>query len=308
MLKKTDLSTGNGLNVIKGKEMKSTLFLRDLTCLDHATIDQFGTLAGMSYNVDVMITGEVEEKEQVVIDFSKCKHQIKDLIDDFENGFDHKCWVAHHEIKKISETQYVVETPFLKLTGPRHLFRELDPEFTAETYIEQYLESELSAEYPGIRIEVHLRPIGFYRGSDSRFLFRYAHGLKHSTSCGCKRIAHGHLSFVELRTKELANRNIVGGILHDMQSYIRNVYFAHRENVVEASDGRVIVRYTCDAGDDYELILDTDVHNVIILDTETTVENLTAWLVSKYYKELEDAGVTRVYMSEGLMKGAVQNI
>lgn len=298
----------SGLDFLGKSEMKSTLFLRDLTCLDHASIDEFGVLAGMSYNVDVMVTGEVDEQEQVVIDFSKCKHQIKELIDDFEQGFDHKCWVAHHEIREVSDETWAVETPYLTLSGPKHLFREMSPHIKSEQFIEAYLEENLSGEYPEILIEVHLRPVGFYRGSDSRFLFRYAHGLKHSSSCGCKRIAHGHLSFVELRTKELANRNIVGAILHDMQSYIRNVYFAHSENVVEVSDNQVVVKYTCDAGDDYKIRLNTDVHNVIILNTETTVENLANWLVQRYRTELEKAGVTRVYMSEGLMKGAVVDL
>lgn len=289
--------------------MKSTLFLRDLTCIDHAKIDSYGQLSGGSYNLDVLVSGDVEQNEQVVIDFSKCKKLIKDLIDDFDHGFDHKCWVSDFPIKEIPHTNnFRVETPYLKLEGPEHLFRPLNPTLTEEQNVQLYLQSHLQEIYPTVKVEVHLRPIGFYRGGDARILFRYAHGLKHSSSCGCKRIAHGHLSFLELKTTDFANRNLVGGVLHDIQSYIRNVYFAHRENVIVADSKFVTVGYTCDAGDDYQIELNTDVHDVIILDNETTVENLTEWITEKFRHQLEAAGVTRLYMSEGLMKGAMVEV
>lgn len=288
--------------------MKSTLFLRDLTCIDHAKIDSYGQLSGGSYNLDVLVSGDVEQHEQVVVDFSKCKHLIKDLVDDFNSGFDHKCWVAHHKLIELPNGNVKVETPYLKLEGPSHLFRVLNQDMTEEQNIQVYLTHHLQEIYPTIKVEVHLRPTGFYRGGDARILFRYAHGLKRSSSCGCKRIAHGHLSFIELKTTDFANRTLVGCVLHDIQSHIRNVYFAFRENIITDSPGFVKIAYTCDAGDTYSLELSTDVHDVIVLETETTVENLVNWLVEKYRVQLENAGVTRVYMSEGLMKGAMVEV
>jgi 6-pyruvoyl-tetrahydropterin synthase len=70
----------------------STLFLNKITVIDHALINREGLVQGGSYNLSVKVSGEVKGEEQVVVDFSKLKSSIKNLIDDTEKGYDHKLW------------------------------------------------------------------------------------------------------------------------------------------------------------------------------------------------------------------------
>ena len=67
-----------------------TMFFSQPTVIDHAYIDQEGRVVGGSFNPDFLVTGEIDPKEKVVIDFGTGKKQIKALIDHKEFGYDHK--------------------------------------------------------------------------------------------------------------------------------------------------------------------------------------------------------------------------
>src|SRR5574343_1490291 len=77
--------------------MKSSIFLSDLTVVDHAYINSQGQVIGGSFNPGFIVSGEVDPVEKVVVDFSTIKKDVKysidKHIDDYHhNGFDHKIW------------------------------------------------------------------------------------------------------------------------------------------------------------------------------------------------------------------------
>lgn len=95
----------------------SSMFLRNVTCIDHAFVDNRGFIEGGSFHQEIIVTGEVDEHEQVVVDFSSVKKQIKAIIDAKETGFDHKLWI----IKGWSDCQVIdLENGYVQVVTPHH--------------------------------------------------------------------------------------------------------------------------------------------------------------------------------------------
>ena len=86
--------------------MRSTMFLSDVTVLDHAYIDDSGFIVGGSFHPCFNVSGEIDGTEQVVVDFSAIKKQIKALIDSKETGYDHKLWIIEG-FSNISDIQVI---------------------------------------------------------------------------------------------------------------------------------------------------------------------------------------------------------
>jgi hypothetical protein len=76
---------------------KSTMFLANLSVVDHAVLIPEGLIRGNSHNPSFEVSGVVDEVENVVCDFSTIKKRMKQLIDDHDMGFDHKCWILTRE-------------------------------------------------------------------------------------------------------------------------------------------------------------------------------------------------------------------
>lgn len=74
----------------------NSIYLCQPTVIDHAIINSKGCIVGGSCNPDFIISGKVDPVEQVVVDFSKIKKQVKAAVDDQLTGFDHKLWIVEH--------------------------------------------------------------------------------------------------------------------------------------------------------------------------------------------------------------------
>lgn len=294
----------------------SSMFLRNITCIDHAVIDKRGLIFGGSYHLNAIVTGEVDEHEQVVVDFSTVKKQIKAIIDDNENGFDHKLWIIDDysiaEIIPMSDGYVFIKTPHFSLRVPSNAIKRFGEETTRESgwlgdrfniksrktaAIQKQLEEELNRlnNTTSIRVEVELTQKVF--GSNP-VIFTYFHGLKNSTSWGCNNIAHGHTSFVEVEDDQ-------GVRLSEMEKmiafYLNSAMLVFSENI-EAASG--IISYTTPRGK-FELSC-SDTPKKIIIDKETTIENIVEHVCEVLAVPLEFAGAYKVFISEGLQKGAVK--
>lgn len=71
----------------------ASIYLCQPTCIDHAYINHNGCIVGGSINPDFIISGKIDEHEQVVVDFSAIKKQLKAAIDHNVYGLDHKLWL-----------------------------------------------------------------------------------------------------------------------------------------------------------------------------------------------------------------------
>jgi hypothetical protein len=284
--------------------MKSTLFLSNLSIVDHAYINHNGQIIGGSYNPSFLVTGKVDDIENVVVDFSTIKKDLKKHIDKHgfdinNNGFDHKLWVIENysDCSVICEgDRVVITTPAFYGSFPSDAIRyisnpdslDFTDDFIGDQFA-QHLTDCLAPEYPGVEIEVkcinsvdeHIvdkdMPISF---------FRYSHGLKDSTSYGCQNLGHGHLSFLQVEDQDACE--IIASELHD-------AVFINKTNITYQDDERISISYTSQRGFFFGTYIKA-LNKIIILNTETTIEHIAEYVASEY-------GISDFYISEGLSKG-----
>lgn len=279
----------------------SSLFLADTTNIDHAYIDDRGMIVGGSYRPKFIVTGKVDPVENVVVDFSTIKKSLKAIIDDKDEGYDHKLWWYSGWSKGdivISGDRVVIETPFLRIETPRNAVTIISP----EDGFEEYLIRKARDIYPDVDLSIATEMTQtfdempqFTTGAHS---FRYVHGLKDSTSWGCQNIGHGHLSYIAARTNGDVGTIIASErVLSRIADEVNDTIFVWRDNLVD--DGIV---YECSRGR-MSMMFKQDVKHVV-LDTETTVEHLVDYIADTYRDDLIKAGVEELFVSEGLSKGA----
>lgn len=292
----------------------STLFLNYITCVDHAFIDFSGRVIGGSYHPNFEVTGKVEEKENVVIDFSKVKKQLKEFIDHKETGFDHKLWFipgySEGDVIRVDDNRVEIVTPAVHLKMPDNAVKVFNTEYdrsfidTIEQEFNEYLTRHLKIAHPNLNVSVktEITSQPFAQRPDYT-MFRYSHGLKNSSSWGCQNHSHGHLSFAEFEwnsSKDSSNRIAVLDAVRMMD----NTLFIFRENIVAENDDYIQIEYTTCRGT-FWAQYNKSLMKYQILETETTIEHIVNWFVEKNRALLESAGVERVYISEGLAKGAM---
>lgn len=311
---------------------RSTIFLHDLTVVDHAYIDDKGCIVGGSFNPSFEVSGTPDPVEKVVVDFSTIKHDIKELIDAHtfafnHNGFDHKVWiiegysnVTNLRIEDTSGNNVVtILTPAVALTVPGDAVKmipQIDgrtPQYTNE-YIgaafAEYLQPRLEEKYPNINIEVKCTNTENIHTptrnvAHNAYRFRYVHGLKDSTSYGCNNIAHGHGSFI-------SSEYDPSGLLEVIAKELDNTLFIRKDNIAMfsmSSDAisELTIQYTTRRGK-FILTVVPSTHKIVILNTETTVEFLAAYVKERFGSLMKASGMTSFYISEGLSKGAVETL
>lgn len=163
--------------------------------------------------------------------------------------------------------------------------------------------------------------------------FSYTHGLKNSTSMGCRNIVHGHLSYIQLvgakqstvnedkKAESVAYKQKLELLSETIASELNCTHFVHRENVVSTEAGTFDSYTAVGRGGfttqirgiesiNYQNKSDSDIlfSRIAILETESTIENLVGYVVDKYRKQLEELKINAIYVSEGLHKGSYVNI
>ena len=302
--------------------MKSTLFLNNITCLDHGIINDSGHIFGGSYHVSCLVTGEVIGNEAVVIDFSKVKHQIKNIIDDRETGYDHKLLIipGFSLITNSNLNDYFnsvnISTPTVQLLLPinaiRHFNRiyRLSLEYTFQIELSDYITKELSKLHPEINISVDVEitsTMFIPERSKNMILFNYSHGLKNSSSWGCQNIAHGHHSFITFKTKsrfsDLDHKSIISFLCNKSKPNV----FIMKSNIIDDGENSLTISYSTERGL-FETTYLKDQYNLITLETETTIEYIVERFYEQYKQLLINSDIRTIYISEGLAKGAAKSI
>jgi len=299
----------------------ATLFLSDLSCVDHAYINDKGNVVGGSYNPSFLVHGKVDAHESVVVDFSTIKKDIKDIIDDKETGFDHKLWIIEGYSNcsyKIDGSNCTITTPTTTLSQPINSVKifggtEYEVGAIGREFASQ-VTRDLQIKYPNVQITASCNNnvnnhIPFSVGLVKCGSFSYVHGLKDSTSWGCQNISHGHLSYVAIQyddkeapTFKLVNECELGDVAA-VCADIDNAVFINTANIISDSDNIVAIAYTTPRGRfcaEYK----KSAYNIIYLETETTVEHLIEYVLARHGDRLHNTGARMLYVSEGLTKGA----
>lgn len=312
----------------------SSIFFNEPTVIDHSFIAGDGGCYGGSVNPSFYVTGAVSEQENVVLDFSSGKKRIKEWIDDNDNGFDHKCWIvrgvsnfdsvyAVEDRMRVDDWDYLasaqdpdrvltVSTRRLIITAPKSAFRFMlnDAKFAevykaAETEMRLWLEAKMSEFTFDVKMCANAVPstIKPYQ------LFRYVHGLKKSTSWGCQNIAHGHLSYIDCDTPKEVDPEFKEQILKSIAKTLDNTIFISAENYSKNEYFHTI-SYTSQTRGDFtmELPVQRPFHKFVVFETETTIEHIIEYVAALFKPQLKSLKATRLFVSEGLSKGALMNL
>lgn len=162
--------------------------------------------------------------------------------------------------------------------------------------------------------------------------FSYTHGLKNSTSMGCRNIVHGHLSYIQLVSGLLPMHDIKGNNEHvlELQQLCNQIahdlnctHFVHDENIVKDETGTKDSYYAQDRGSFSTMLssnMPVETHKgsitnsdclfskIVILETESTVENLMGYVFDQYEAQFKELQVSSIYVSEGLQKGSYLHV
>lgn len=306
--------------------MKSTLFFNNFTCLDCAIIDNNGWMVGASFHPSAIVSGDVTLDESVVIDFSAGKKKLKEFIDcKSAKGLDHKLILiegfSKYNLIEQDENMCVVTTDLLHAHIPKsdlHIIKGADLAKPIPEIIAKDIERYFMVEMPEFDFKVSVNQIGFTANNmDNQIYFRYTHGLKDSTSYGCKNIAHGHLSFFEITEfgpeyREDCEDCRMGLVqinkFFEELNYNNSVMFVNKENIVFNDDDVINFEYNTPRGLMECMVFKNSRTNIRVLETETTVEYIAEWLKHELATWLHLAKVKQFRVSEGLQKGAIINL
>lgn len=309
--------------------LESQIVFNEPTVIDHSFIAGDGCIYGGSVNPSFIVSGSVDPTENVVLDFSSGKQQIKKWIDAERGGFDHKCWIIpgisgilsidradgtrvldwnslssltdNDELLTVTTTQIIITAPksafkiFTNAAGYSAVYQAATAEIT----------DWLTFNMPEFTFEVQMltNPATWTRGPYS--LFRYVHGLKDSTSWGCQNIAHGHLSYIQIEAPKTTDVESVKNACASIARDLDNTVFVNAANFKSDLYQRTI-QYTSTSRGKFSMSFhQTSAHKLVVLETETTIEHIVEFVAAKYSTLLKSLNATRLHVSEGLTKGAV---
>jgi uncharacterized protein (UPF0335 family) len=297
----------------------SSMFLRNLTAIDYAIVSKNGNVLGGSLHLSAHVSGSVDPVENVVVDFSTIKKDIKDIIDAKEDGFDHKLWVIEDfslyncDFSVDNAETVIITTPTATLGMPRNAVKYIPSKASgwSEIYnaIENQLTEKLNEKHPNTNISVQVQLSSNAFSEDHPYFFHYVHGLKNSTSWGCQNHSHGHRSWMEFRAF-----NGMDNVDPEAESrlaatinQLNNSIFIWEENIVRMNSSEITIAYETPRGE-WFAAYSLPGNNIYIMEEETTIENIVDEFVKTNRNVLEAADVERVFISEGLQKGAYKDL
>jgi hypothetical protein len=291
------------------------LYVENVTVIDYCRLDWNNKVIGDSVRLGCMVSGILNGKEQVIVDFGTLKKDIKAIIDDLDTGIDHKLVLfkstdTDHSYLRETETGFMFREEGIRLELPFNAVH-LVPNYEyakLNLYLDEWLLEELQKKYPLIT-EVkcsldHEFSVPTLPGLNKlSYIFHYQHGLKNSTSEGCQNITHGHRSVITLYTNILSKEELADN-LAVAQSMITNAVFVYSDNVTPSIEGVTNVAYATPRGVFKASYSNTE-YNVIILSTETTIENLAVEILNIIIPQLQPDTIAAISVSEGLCKGSI---
>lgn len=286
----------------------SSIFFNDLTVIDFSVINADGQIVGGSATLNLEVSGPVDNHEGVVIDFSAGKKQIKALIDGV-GGFDHKCWINVEDPNIIITTDAMTGISVVRHAKSGLVISGEEDAFTwlsgtkPEDDIRDFLNSRL-APYTVSNVFLNTSIIPVPLCNTSSHVFRYVHGLKYSSSHGCKNIAHGHKSYIAAVLHDGYSQETADKVLASIAMTLDGTIFAHDEDVKSAGTEYEVEYSTPERGPMYMKFI----QKFIVLETQTTVEHLVEYIRARFFDQLKAVGVKELYVSEGLCKGARASI
>lgn len=276
------------------------LFVEQLTVIDCAWLHSQRGLLGESWLVDLELEGQLDF-QGMVLDFGQLKPRVKAVVDD---TMDHRLLLparsgALHLERSGAEVElwYDYDEARLYHRSPPEALCLLDVGEITIAAVESHLATAVRRVMPD-NVEaarVILRPERVVGAA-----YRYVHGLEQHQG-NCQRIAHGHRSRIEVYRDEQRSESCERWLAERW----RDVYIGTRDHLIEETRLRETpcyrFRYHAPQGE-FELIIDK--RRCELLDTESTIENIAAF-IAHLLKRRDPAADYRVRAYEGVRKGAI---
>ncbi len=287
------------------------LFVNDLTVIDASYLCQTRGMVGESWILDVVMHGDLNEMS-MVLDFSKVKKQIKQLVDQY---VDHRLLIpVKNEAVEItngkagySQVDLMRGEKSIHLHCPDEAFCFVNAEDISIESVTQHIHDVLQGHLPSnvASIDVTLR----HEKLDGAY-YHYTHGLKKHDG-NCQRIAHGHRSPIQI----LVDGQRDTAREHAFAQRWQDIYLASIEDLVEIghlelSEHAILIncdthfgfRYTTSQGDFQLAIAHSETE---VLNTDTTVELLAVFIANEITPSLDEGQSLQIIAYEGVGKGAM---
>lgn len=275
------------------------LFIEHLTHIDSSYLHPEYGLAGASWLVDIIVSGDLDE-QGMVMDFSLVKQKVKKLID---NTIDHSLIIAVNDpnitLTKLAQNYkvtYKFNTGTIEHISPKDAISLIDNKEITAKILESYLEAEITKELAtnNLSVQIKLRTEEI-QGAH----YVYSHGLKKHQG-NCQRIAHGHRSQIKIYESKQRNQ----ALEQEWAKLWHGKYLANQtdltEKVFKEKLEYYIFSYQSSQG---KFQLTIPAKCCYLLDCDTTIENL-ATHICKNLNHKTGKKLT-IYAYEGIDKGAI---
>ena len=283
------------------------LFVNDLTVIDFSYLCTQRGMVGESWIVDLTLHGELDE-QNMVLDFSKVKKQVKRIIDD---TVDHKLAIPTEysgvNVQHIEGQDYIkVEFESnsgekIAISSPSDAYCFVDADRIEMSHVIKHLASVIKPQLPANvkKVELSLRAEDI-----SGFYYHYTHGLKKHDG-NCQRIAHGHRSKIQIFENDMKSPRLE----KEASKRWEDIYVATDEDEVAESElefisktqSQVAYKYESSQGK-FELAMEKA--SVYSMPVDTTVELIAQYLADKLKAQYPHNSY-KVVAYEGVAKGAI---
>ena len=297
-----------------------SIFVKNLTTLDVATLSKNKGLQGHSFNLSVEISGK-KSRDGMLIDFKDLKSVIKKKID---KDIDHRIFAtksdgvslgSHFSIcKKINKDSHII------LHLPKKNFFFIDNKTLTSTNKKTFCElsekiSTLLKKQFQNKLQIKISLEESHKDANA---FNYLHCLSFHEG-HCKKL-HGHGSTIRVYGKKgellgplskkvsrmLHNKTIVSkGLLkkgNDLKKILNIINLKEIPSYRELSSQNVTIFYTNPKGVDYLFSLPKK--EAVLLGDESTIENISEHIF-KLLSQTETLDIHKIVLHEGTQKGAI---
>lgn len=275
------------------------LFVDQITVIDCGVLDRLRGLMGVSWIVDLSLTGEIDTHTGMIVDFGPVKTLVKQRLDDL---VDHRLLVPGRAAGlDRADTDDGLSLHFHDDAGyrvdylaPTDAVCILPTDTVEPAAVAALLEADLRPRLPdrvsGLSLTLREETIP---GAE----YQYCHGLA-AHDGNCQRLAHGHRCRLEV---EVDGQPSPAHAKRWSRQW-RQVFLGSREHLLgDPNTTRHRFGYTADQG---RFELELDARRCVLLDGPSTVENIARHIAEQLKREQPDRRF-RVRAFEGVHKGAV---
>ncbi|OFZ51372.1 MAG: hypothetical protein A2381_17815 [Bdellovibrionales bacterium RIFOXYB1_FULL_37_110] len=292
--------------------MSVKLFYENVSLLDFAYWDKQKGPVGYSVHIHIELSGQTDN-DGIISDFSTTKKMVKKIIDDY---VDHRMLVPK-ELVTIKDDEVFIEEKInlsdaFYYRAPKTAICALVESEINLTTVKQYLEEIVAKNLPPSISFVKIILEEETKASD-QYWFQYTHGLKNHYG-NCQRLLHGHKNPVRIWVNKQRRPDLERYLVLDL--FKETVHFAFRENLINLNEitskgifegslhdfKTVHLKYRGNQGT-FELKLPGRL--VHLVNTETSVENLSKYFFSIISSKCEQNDQIMIQAFEGIGKGAI---